>query len=747
MRLIPTLEILGIVLHQCSAFQVPYSNLITTQRSQHNNNNDLNIIRCCPPIESTTTRLMDRANNGDTDDDDDDDARERRDSKYRIVASSDGKIDSIPESTCDPDLLERIDIIYNAIAHTQSRRLKDSLSYDDYDDTYVFEEHKEEKLVSVLRTSLEDAGFELLTKRDLDLCEALNAGYLLRLSIIPNTADLDPRIGQEFYPELYSKNGTTTTAPTDDDRSLLYDGRILIFRRGYSSEISRGKLLGAKLDYVQASLVQKSASRVTEILGRFERRLLRRLTKSIRSASANTKEYLAGLVDVLPSFLGDFLKNQWGWKKQRIGSSSTGNLQKLEEKMQQQENIFFKLGRYGGSRVQFVGSPDSSDALTPFLVCKVTDGPEDNEIIATERSTTSLGISEDIDRDIIAGLNNGDYTCQYDEESANSIPATLLERITLSNVVDLYSPEGRKRVAKSFMAESELVEPTYEKVIAIWRPLPKKPKRKRVIAPPKQIYEIAELFDIEEKLPKKPDPIVEPDPCKMEIRTFDDVPMANIPAVFPKTRLKLRPADAFLFDLTSVFTLLVVLGSQRYDNPKLDLIALVSVVFWLFRTFVRYSNKLARYDLLVKNFLSSKISHRGSGAVRYIVDEGGSQRALRVALLHAWVLDEFERDQKALSRERILSGGFQGMNHMLLLGETPSSSSQQRLVDLNVEAALDDLEGLGLVSFNDGEEETVSSVASKDRAMMKLKETWDNVFDGGDLATTDLARRRRRTRN
>jgi hypothetical protein len=40
----------------------------------------------------------------------------------------------------------------------------------------------EEDLTRSLKLSLKDAGFVLLTQRDWDLCEALNAGYLLRLT-------------------------------------------------------------------------------------------------------------------------------------------------------------------------------------------------------------------------------------------------------------------------------------------------------------------------------------------------------------------------------------------------------------------------------------------------------------------------------------------------------------------------------------------------------------------------------------
>jgi len=150
-------------------------------------------------------------------------------------------------------------------------------------------------------------------------------------------------------------------------------------------------------------------------------------------------------------------------------------------------------------------------------------------------------------------------------------------------------------------------------VVVIWRPLqatkPKRPKFKI----PNAVYDVAEIFEIEDRLPPKTLEPEEPPPQPIQIRIFNEVPMANLPAVLPETQLIFRPADAFLFDMVSVLTLLAVLATQRYDNPKLDLIALISVGLWLLRTVLRYSNKLARYDLLVNKFLTSKLSLKGAG--------------------------------------------------------------------------------------------------------------------------------------
>ena len=166
-------------------------------------------------------------------------------------------------------------------------------------------------------------------------------------------------------------------------------------------------------------------------------------------------------------------------------------------------------------------------------------------------------------------------------------PAYLLKRISIANLVDFFSKGGRRRLLKRLFSVSELLEPTYEDVIVIWRPLPKIEMKKIdfTLRPPKFVYDAFEVFGIEDKLPKIPEPETEPEPLPLEIRTFSGVPMANLLAVLPETKLVLRPADALIFDAVNVFSLIAILASQKFDNPKLDLIALVSVSLWFLRSF------------------------------------------------------------------------------------------------------------------------------------------------------------------
>ena len=47
---------------------------------------------------------------------------------------------------------------------------------------------------------------------------------------------------------------------------------------------------------------------------------------------------------------------------------------------------------------------------------------------------------------------------------AHSSRMQLLERVSISNLVDIFSRAGRKKFITALFAQSELVEPTYEEV-------------------------------------------------------------------------------------------------------------------------------------------------------------------------------------------------------------------------------------------------------------------------------------------
>ena len=359
-------------------------------------------------------------------------------------------------------------------------------------------------------------------------------------------------------------------------------------------------------------------------------------------------------------------------------------------------NKIFKFGRYQTATSSSL--LDLDDALSPFLLCDLGNGN------ATDIVNGAV---------VVAGQS----LCQYDDlldttlESLYKPSAVrLLERTSIENTVSIFSPKGRRELIKNYFRTSTLVEPGYEEVIVVWRTMRK--KKPKQIYPPKWLYEVAKVFDMEDRLPKRNNTqtvdIRQPMPLK--IKAFTDVPMANVEAVLPKNKLLFRAADALVFDVISLFSFLAVAGSLKFDSPKLDLIAFVSLIFFAIRTFFRYSNKYARYDLLVNKFLTSKISHRDSGALNFIASEANTNKAWRAILVRDWLL----KSRPARLDDTTVKEGERYVNELLGLG----GSSQ---IDVDILSAVNDLTKLNLI--------TQSKVKDDDEAYDTLKQLWSCTFD------------------
>ena len=336
---------------------------------------------------------------------------------------------------------KKLDYLYREKGASLKRKEMDKTETDNHGDR-----EQEQKLAGILRNSLEDAGFELLSRRDIDLCDSLNAGYLLRLSIVPDVGDLDSSIAMEFYPERFLANGTATNKD-----ELLFDGRVLVYWRGYSEEVTQGRLLLPKLDYLQASLVQRSAAWVKRRLDHIERAVSRKLLERARILRRKAKESVDRIADSVPVDIGSFLRRVVLDEKE------------MEAVIGQKDGGRFKLGRYGGSKVRFVGSPDPTDALQPFMICEDPDAsPFDSKVEAHDASPTAV-----VEREMKDMINHNVYNCEYDEKiqgQGGRPRMELLQRVSINNIVDCFTKSGRRKVIRAILEKSELVEPTYEEV-------------------------------------------------------------------------------------------------------------------------------------------------------------------------------------------------------------------------------------------------------------------------------------------
>ena len=424
----------------------------------------------------------------------------------QIVGRADSKLPTtspkLPESLFqEPYLLDKLDAYYNARAYKYTKSLaylhkgKQEPAINDAEKTTSLRDgqdmrEEDEELVSVVRDSLEDAGFQLLTRRDLDLCDALNVGYLLRLSITPDLSNLDPEIARDFYPELFDST-------TLDDDAFLFGGRCLVYWRGYSEEVTTGRLIIQKLDYLQTSLVRRSVSWIKKRLDAIEMKVADK-AKGIKEivsdkADKQSQKIKSKIKDFKETVLPEILLESSSSSSFEIddtnkdrdcdveGSNETSFAPKRRRGMD--------LARYGGIRLRFVGTPDPDDALEPFLVFKAEEEHEDPSTFdahssqamqdsEVNRTAVPINVEENVnelEKDLYENFNQQEYVCEYDKlmTMANSngrigeeytSPVHLLKRVSINNLVNVFTQYGRRVLIRSLFAKSTLVEPTFEEV-------------------------------------------------------------------------------------------------------------------------------------------------------------------------------------------------------------------------------------------------------------------------------------------
>lgn len=184
-----------------------------------------------------------------------------------------------------------------------------------------------------------------------------------------------PRVGRTSNPNHLSTNKSSISNTTSDDAEnepLLFDGQVLIFRRGYSTELTEGLLLLPKVDYLQTSVVQRSTATVVN--------------------------FAIGVLTSVVSFLRTLLT--------QISKLEIDRSTKKDTTIA--GGIAHTFSRYGGSKGSLYNNNthalDRNYALTPFLAINGTEG--------------------------------GNIRCQYDSMKNTTPPLRLIQRVSISDLVE-----------------------------------------------------------------------------------------------------------------------------------------------------------------------------------------------------------------------------------------------------------------------------------------------------------------------
>lgn len=468
---------------------------------------------------------------------------------------------------------------------------------------------------------LRAAGFRPLTPRDVALCRALNAGYLLRLSLEPQLTELEQ-----------------TRACTEEDASpgLAYDGRVSVYVRGHGTNVVRGAFFGPKIAYLQASAMRRLLRPLALAVPRAERWLvvvLRRMALSLRR-SANQMHRR-----IWPHGSAQ----TWRRRTRRAASAVTDGV------LSRAPLTDGVLTRYSGGFVQYT----EDNPLTPFVLPPERDDRLVDALAAaaTRPSSNASGVAS-------GGESGGESGGVSDDAGA----APYVERVAIADIFESRSAWRRRRfrfgaaaarrllaVGAAVATASELVEPTFGQVVVAWR----RPANNAVATGTGTgtgagagtgtasttaaatttgagaATTIATGTGTGARSPLSVSPL--------ELRSYRNVPMANTEALLPRTRLVFRPADALRLDLISLVSVASALATARFTAVSARLVTAVALTVAVLRSILAYANALARYELQTTSFCVNHLAATGDEVRRSVARTAAEERARVASMLFRWL--------------------------------------------------------------------------------------------------------------
>ena len=355
-----------------------------------------------------------------------------------------------------------------------------------------------------LRVNLQTAGFRPLTVRDSALSRALNEGYLNRLSLVPLLDSLDESLCEE-------DDGCAS------DDQAIYGGRVLVYCRGHSIELTRGRLLLPKIDYLLATVL---ANVVRPIF-----HAARYLDRGVRRVTIRERRFIRRV-------------------RRRMGAVRTDS--SLPRK---RTTGSLKLTRYGGGSAAM-----DADALSAFTqpLAEATGSSANRSVVSLLERVTIADVFDERQR--TGGLLEALLaSCELAEPTYREIVLVWRPRPDAKNSQSARGSSGR------------------------WRPWRKK-RLSLVPSVPLSRSERLRAWLRQPSTRATRSPLVPPPSPPLEMRLFKDVPIANFEAVLPSSRLVFRPADAVRLDVLSLFSIASALATVRYTALSTRIVAVAAVL-------------------------------------------------------------------------------------------------------------------------------------------------------------------------
>ncbi|GMH57565.1 hypothetical protein TL16_g02417 [Triparma laevis f. inornata] len=221
--------------------------------------------------------------------------------------------------------------------------------------------------------------------------------------------------------------------------------------------------------------------------------------------------------------------------------------------------------------------------------------------------------------------------------NSTSTPTITANRTTLRSIYSTDSWGGFKlRLLKNLFTKTKLVEPTYEEVVVLWCPSPKKPSKRSFFRRKPSVKKLL-------RKPKTPTPLPSP-----QIRIFQNVPLTSLPSTLPSYTLRYKTSDSFRLDIISLLTffpLLLKLTSLKYKKT----LAILTVI-WFIRSFLRYNNIRRVYRLALTQFLERTTLFTDEKSFKYLTEVHDEIRAVYSGIVADWLMKGYDLEEDIVER-------------------------------------------------------------------------------------------------
>ncbi|KAL3510148.1 hypothetical protein ACH5RR_029549 [Cinchona calisaya] len=290
-------------------------------------------------------------------------------------------------------------------------------------------------------------------------------------------------------------------------------------------------------------------------------------------------------------------------------------------------------------------------------------------------------------------------TIDYDSDSYSG--PIFLSRITLG---DIWRPASLKHCGNDFwkmlktgisilISQSTLQEPAFKELILLYT---------------KEL----DGTDNEDKANVPP----------LELKIYEKIPIPDLPVIFPHKKLSFRILDAVRLDVATILGLLAYFINYKFEDilssPSailLDVVAVSTLVIYVFRVVLGYKQTRDRYQLLVNRTLYEKTVASGFGSVHFLLD-ASQQQLYKEAILAYAILLKRGKCQMASARrvgdecEKFIFDVF------------------NEKIEMPIDKAKNTLLRLGLVTKKDMEDESVLQAVPCSSVAEILRRQWNSLL-------------------